>query len=188
MSLAASWRTFTHLWFVLFLSYILPLSSCRLLKDGMGLLQVHSDGLKLDEGESEFLSPIYAEEIHSREVPSSLTHTVLAHRPTSFFSPSILSSLIRLLHPQHRWAGASHSHHLVPQAALLSQLWIFGCLLEDVSEQTCWQSHPVHVVLVHWAFPLTSRMFVVVYGSQQQMATLYCSLYISNFHAHNSNF
>ncbi|TNN01614.1 gamma-sarcoglycan [Takifugu flavidus] len=35
--------------------------------DGMGLLQIHSDGLKLDEGESEFLSPIYAGEIHSRE-------------------------------------------------------------------------------------------------------------------------
>lgn len=37
----------------------------------MGLLQVHSDGLKLEEGESEFLSPVYAEEIHSREVSSS---------------------------------------------------------------------------------------------------------------------
>lgn len=60
---------------MLTLSYTLPLSSCHLLKDGMGLLQVHSDRLKLDEGESEFLSPIYAEEIHSREVPSSLTHS-----------------------------------------------------------------------------------------------------------------
>lgn len=34
----------------------------------MGLLQVHPDGVKLDEGESEFLFPVYAEEIHSREV------------------------------------------------------------------------------------------------------------------------
>lgn len=39
-----------------------------LLQEGMGLLQVHSDGVKLEEGESEFLFPVYAEEIHSREV------------------------------------------------------------------------------------------------------------------------
>uniref|UniRef100_A0A8C6U702 Gamma-sarcoglycan n=1 Tax=Neogobius melanostomus TaxID=47308 RepID=A0A8C6U702_9GOBI len=36
--------------------------------DGMGLLQVNSEGVKLDEGESEFLFPVYADEIHSREV------------------------------------------------------------------------------------------------------------------------
>ncbi|KAM9734024.1 gamma-sarcoglycan [Menidia menidia] len=35
--------------------------------EGMGLLQVHSDGVRLEEGESEFLFPVYAEEIHSRE-------------------------------------------------------------------------------------------------------------------------
>ncbi|XP_041851742.1 gamma-sarcoglycan isoform X2 [Melanotaenia boesemani] len=35
--------------------------------EGMGLLQVHHDGVKLEEGESEFLFPVYAEEIHSRE-------------------------------------------------------------------------------------------------------------------------
>ncbi|XP_017275525.1 gamma-sarcoglycan [Kryptolebias marmoratus] len=35
--------------------------------EGMGLLQVHSEGVKLDEGESEFLFPVYAQEIHSRE-------------------------------------------------------------------------------------------------------------------------
>ncbi|MEQ2253743.1 hypothetical protein ILYODFUR_035558, partial [Ilyodon furcidens] len=35
--------------------------------EGMGLLQVHSDGVKLEEGESEFLFPVYAQEIHSRE-------------------------------------------------------------------------------------------------------------------------
>lgn len=35
---------------------------------GMGLLQVNSDGVKLDEGESDFLFPVYAQEIHSREV------------------------------------------------------------------------------------------------------------------------
>lgn len=34
----------------------------------MGLLQVDSNGVKLDEGESEFLLPLYAEEIHSRDV------------------------------------------------------------------------------------------------------------------------
>lgn len=34
----------------------------------MGLLQVHSDGVKLEEGESEFLFPLFAEDIHSREV------------------------------------------------------------------------------------------------------------------------
>ncbi|XP_056139457.1 gamma-sarcoglycan isoform X2 [Lampris incognitus] len=35
--------------------------------EGMGLLQVNSDGVKLDEGESEFLFPLYAQEIHSRQ-------------------------------------------------------------------------------------------------------------------------
>lgn len=48
----------------------------------MGLLQVHSDGLKLEEGESEFLSPVYAEEIHSREVSSSPT-LPQSHPPSS---------------------------------------------------------------------------------------------------------
>eukprot|EP00064_Thunnus_orientalis_P009263 superscaffoldBa00001163_g9286 len=43
--------------------------------EGMGLLQVHSDGVKLEEGESEFLSPVYAEEIHSREDSSLLVHS-----------------------------------------------------------------------------------------------------------------
>lgn len=43
--------------------------------EGMGLLQVHSDGVKLEEGESEFLSPIYAGEIHSREDSSLLVHS-----------------------------------------------------------------------------------------------------------------
>lgn len=66
----------------------------------MGLLQVHSDGVKLEEGESEFLSPIYAGEIHSREVRTSPAPTFLGQLPTSFFSPSISSSLICLLHPQ----------------------------------------------------------------------------------------
>ncbi|XP_047450883.1 gamma-sarcoglycan [Mugil cephalus] len=35
--------------------------------EGMGHLQVHSDGVKLEEGESEFLFPVFAKEIHSRE-------------------------------------------------------------------------------------------------------------------------
>ncbi|CAL9684853.1 unnamed protein product [Knipowitschia caucasica] len=34
---------------------------------GMGLLQVHSEGVRLEDGESEFLFPVYANEIHSRE-------------------------------------------------------------------------------------------------------------------------
>lgn len=38
------------------------------LQEGMGHLQVDSDGVKLQEGESEFLFPVYAQEIHSREV------------------------------------------------------------------------------------------------------------------------
>lgn len=33
----------------------------------MGYLQVNADGLRL-EGESDFLFPLYAQEIHSREV------------------------------------------------------------------------------------------------------------------------
>ncbi|KAE8295491.1 Gamma-sarcoglycan [Larimichthys crocea] len=43
--------------------------------EGMGLLQVHSDGVKLEDGESEFLFPVYAEEIHSREDTSLLVHS-----------------------------------------------------------------------------------------------------------------
>ncbi|XP_068173457.1 gamma-sarcoglycan [Antennarius striatus] len=43
--------------------------------EGMGLLEVHSDGVKLDEGESEFLFPVYAEEVHSREDSSLLVHS-----------------------------------------------------------------------------------------------------------------
>uniref|UniRef100_A0A3Q2UI88 Gamma-sarcoglycan n=1 Tax=Fundulus heteroclitus TaxID=8078 RepID=A0A3Q2UI88_FUNHE len=43
--------------------------------EGMGLLQVHSDGVKLEEGESEFLFPVYAQEIHSREDSSLVVHS-----------------------------------------------------------------------------------------------------------------
>ncbi|KAK5929083.1 hypothetical protein CgunFtcFv8_010348 [Champsocephalus gunnari] len=43
--------------------------------DGMGLLQVNSEGVKLEEGESEFLFPVYAQEIHSREDTSLLVHS-----------------------------------------------------------------------------------------------------------------
>lgn len=58
----------------------------------MGLLQVNPDGVKLENGESEFLLPIYAEEIHSREVRQSGKHTFLAPIPTFFssFPPSAL--------------------------------------------------------------------------------------------------
>ncbi|XP_068601414.1 gamma-sarcoglycan [Brachionichthys hirsutus] len=42
---------------------------------GMGLLEVHADGVSLDEGESEFLFPVYAEEVHSREDSSLLAHS-----------------------------------------------------------------------------------------------------------------
>ena len=41
------------------------------LQDGMGLLGVHPDGVRLEEGESEFLLPLYANEIHSRNVRQS---------------------------------------------------------------------------------------------------------------------
>ncbi|KAM4628233.1 gamma-sarcoglycan isoform 1-T2 [Polymixia lowei] len=43
--------------------------------DGMGLLQVHPDGVKLEKGESEFLVPLYAQEIHSRTDSSLLVHS-----------------------------------------------------------------------------------------------------------------
>ncbi|XP_038141776.1 gamma-sarcoglycan isoform X2 [Cyprinodon tularosa] len=43
--------------------------------EGMGLLEVHSDGVKLEEGESEFLFPVYAQEIHSREDSSLVVHS-----------------------------------------------------------------------------------------------------------------
>ncbi|XP_023669537.1 gamma-sarcoglycan [Paramormyrops kingsleyae] len=42
--------------------------------EGMGLLQVTADGVRL-EGESEFLFPLYAQEIHSREDSSLLLHS-----------------------------------------------------------------------------------------------------------------
>ncbi|KAJ8368832.1 hypothetical protein SKAU_G00088600 [Synaphobranchus kaupii] len=42
--------------------------------EGMGLLQVNADGLRL-EGESEFLFPLYAQEIDSREDSSLLIHS-----------------------------------------------------------------------------------------------------------------
>ncbi|XP_026220817.1 gamma-sarcoglycan [Anabas testudineus] len=44
--------------------------------EGMGFLQVHSDGVKLEEGESEFLFPVYAQEIHSREDSPLLVHSL----------------------------------------------------------------------------------------------------------------
>ncbi|XP_030299484.1 gamma-sarcoglycan [Sparus aurata] len=43
--------------------------------EGMGHLQVHPDGVKLEEGESEFLHPIYAQQVHSREDSSLLAHS-----------------------------------------------------------------------------------------------------------------
>ncbi|XP_066555729.1 gamma-sarcoglycan isoform X1 [Amia ocellicauda] len=42
--------------------------------EGMGLLRVTKEGLRL-EGESEFLFPLYAKEIHSREDSSLLLHS-----------------------------------------------------------------------------------------------------------------
>ncbi|XP_039526589.1 gamma-sarcoglycan [Pimephales promelas] len=42
--------------------------------EGMGYLQVNADGLRL-EGESDFLFPLYAQEIHSREDSSLLVHS-----------------------------------------------------------------------------------------------------------------
>ncbi|XP_051934571.1 gamma-sarcoglycan [Hippocampus zosterae] len=43
--------------------------------EGMGLLQVDSSGVKLDKGESDFLLPLYAEEIHSRDDSPLLVHS-----------------------------------------------------------------------------------------------------------------
>lgn len=43
--------------------------------DGMGLLQFQSDGVKLEDGESEFLLPLYVQEIHSREDSSLRVHS-----------------------------------------------------------------------------------------------------------------
>lgn len=43
--------------------------------EGMGLLQVNADGVKLEDGESEFLFPVYAQEIHSRDDSSLLVHS-----------------------------------------------------------------------------------------------------------------
>lgn len=44
-----------------------PETELYALQEGMGYLQVKEDGLRL-EGESEFLFPLYAQEIDSREV------------------------------------------------------------------------------------------------------------------------
>ncbi|KAJ7995471.1 hypothetical protein DPEC_G00244900 [Dallia pectoralis] len=43
--------------------------------EGMGHLKVTSDGVRLEDGHSEFLLPLYAEEIHSREDSSLLLHS-----------------------------------------------------------------------------------------------------------------
>ncbi|XP_046892490.1 gamma-sarcoglycan [Hypomesus transpacificus] len=43
--------------------------------EGMGYLKVTSDGVRLEDGESEFLFPLYAQEIHSREDSSLLVHS-----------------------------------------------------------------------------------------------------------------
>lgn len=43
--------------------------------DGMGHLQVNSEGVKLENGESEFLVPLYAKEIHSRDDTSLLVNS-----------------------------------------------------------------------------------------------------------------
>lgn len=43
--------------------------------EGMGYLQVNADGVKLEDGESEFLMPVYAQEIHSREDSPLLAHS-----------------------------------------------------------------------------------------------------------------
>lgn len=48
---------------------IIPASSPQ---TGMGHLRVTKEGLRL-EGESEFLFPLYAKEIHSRVVSDNLT-------------------------------------------------------------------------------------------------------------------
>ncbi|XP_074535876.1 gamma-sarcoglycan [Halichoeres trimaculatus] len=44
--------------------------------DGMGHLQVDSQGVKLEDGESEFLVPLYAKEIHSRDDSSLLINSL----------------------------------------------------------------------------------------------------------------
>lgn len=71
----------------------------------MGLLQVHGDGVKLEDGESEFLFPLYAQEIHSREVsqsemqtffPALLCHILLRYASSLPLYPLLLS-LSRLL-------------------------------------------------------------------------------------------
>ncbi|CDQ78241.1 unnamed protein product [Oncorhynchus mykiss] len=43
--------------------------------EGMGHLKVTSDGVRLEDGESEFLFPLYAQEIHSREDSSLLVNS-----------------------------------------------------------------------------------------------------------------
>ena len=80
--------------------YQSPCVSSFGLQEGMGHLQVHPDGVKLEEGESEFLHPIYAQDIHSREVRSchsfscSSSH-ILFHSVNRLFflpTPPVLSS------------------------------------------------------------------------------------------------
>lgn len=88
----------------------------------MGLLQVHGDGVKLEDGESEFLFPLYAQEIHSREVSQSEMQT---------FSCSSLphSSEIRLLSPP------------LPSPSLpfsSSTPFIFKPLFAQLSSLTAW--------------------------------------------------
>lgn len=89
------------------------------------------------------------------------------------------------------WLSAGSSHHKQSSSGCCSQpaayFWTF--FGRGVRANWSWQSHAVHVMLLllRWAFPLTSRMFVVD-GSLWQMGTLYCSLHFRAFLAHNSNF
>ncbi|KAJ3590327.1 hypothetical protein NHX12_008279 [Muraenolepis orangiensis] len=78
------WRKRCLYLFVLLLLTILVVNSALTIwivrvmwfnTDGMGLLEVHQDSVRLQEGESEFLFPLYANEIHSRNTSSLLVNS-----------------------------------------------------------------------------------------------------------------
>lgn len=121
-------------------------------------------------------------------------HLILPHlsSPSSNCSPQFGSCLtVSQTRP-----SAGRSHHMQSSSGCCCQpatyFWTF--FGRRVRAKWSWQSHAVHVVvlLLRWAFPLTSRMFVVDaslwHGCEQQMGALYCSLHIRAFLAYNSNF
>lgn len=153
------------------------------MQEGMGLLQVHPDGVKLEEGESEFLSPIYAEEIHSREVrppPAFLAHLLTPS------SPPISLILPRPSPSPHTSFLISEAvclfikHHLPPprliSSASCTLLHIFWAMCRSkAGVGSCRQRTRRWCTEPSLPISLQDVCGSLWCGCQQQMGALYCS-------------